>query len=136
MGLRGRSSGRGRKRAAACLAHSERLVDVCNDSFTVFFTTFTIQHSLNIALSSQKGRDKRTFENQGLQLPRPIMPSVMTHSLLPISWESYIFSSGLWDVNIHKRTLPCLKAQNSCSESVCSKELLKQAHTLATKFVF
>lgn len=69
-----------------------------------------------------------------------------TSSFLTLEWYIYdcqfpgnrifFFLSGLQCVNVHKRTLPCLKAKNSCSESMCCRELLKQSHTLATKFVF
>ena len=68
--------------------------------------------------------------------PEPtVFPALSCYRLLlPISWESCFFPK-LQCANSHKRTLPCLKAWNSCLESMCCLEFLKQSHTLATKLL-
>lgn len=92
-----------------------------------------IQHVLSVAPSSQKKREEKSFENGGPPFAQPIMSFVMTHLLLLISWESYFFLSQLQRVNIHKRTLPCLKP-GTAGHRVW-QACLQQSHILATTFV-
>lgn len=87
-----------------------------------------IQCAGNAAPSFQK---KRSFENRNLQFSPPSCVIIYC-CRFP---GNPAFFPKLQCANSHKRTLPCLKARNSCLESMCCREFLKQSHTLATKLL-